>query len=242
MTTLVRLYPRAWRDRYEAEFLGILEARPPSRRDRLDIVRGAFDARLHPEVPGSPDGPRLGLQPVRLLGVVAVVAGLAWLTWVVAILGDVRWLESGASVYSDVVTVSTRVAFLSLAIVHASLAMLNAGRSARQIFSFAAASIAVVFLVMSGIGFWWTPVLALPASAVFAIAISDRVIPASLAGTWAATALLALGVFLGGVGAAFGALSVVVGGVPFGVVWVFVGAMFVARGLPTRATVPDRAG
>jgi hypothetical protein len=30
------------------EFRGILEARPPSGRDRLDIVRGAVDARLHP--------------------------------------------------------------------------------------------------------------------------------------------------------------------------------------------------
>ena len=29
MTGLVRLYPKAWRDRYEDEFVELLEARPP---------------------------------------------------------------------------------------------------------------------------------------------------------------------------------------------------------------------
>ena len=47
MSALVRLYPRTWRDRYESEFLHVLESRPPSPRDRLDIVRGALDAGLH---------------------------------------------------------------------------------------------------------------------------------------------------------------------------------------------------
>jgi hypothetical protein len=48
MTFLLNLYPRAWRERYEDEFLALLEARPPGAHDRLDIVRGAIDARLHP--------------------------------------------------------------------------------------------------------------------------------------------------------------------------------------------------
>ena len=42
---LLRLYPETWRSRYGAEFADLLAARPPSRRDRLDIVRGAIDAR-----------------------------------------------------------------------------------------------------------------------------------------------------------------------------------------------------
>ena len=50
MSALVRLYPRAWRERYEAEFLELLEARPPTIGDRFDILRGALDARLHPQV------------------------------------------------------------------------------------------------------------------------------------------------------------------------------------------------
>src|SRR4029077_17181152 len=50
MSALIRLYPRAWRERYEDEFLALLEARPPTFGDRLDIVRAALDARLHPQV------------------------------------------------------------------------------------------------------------------------------------------------------------------------------------------------
>jgi hypothetical protein len=44
---LVRLYPRSWRERYEAEILAVLEEMPAGRRARLDLVRGAIDARLH---------------------------------------------------------------------------------------------------------------------------------------------------------------------------------------------------
>src|SRR4029079_15705907 len=73
MSALVRLYPRAWRERYEAEFLTLLEARPTTIGDRLDIVRGALDARLHPQVrrdeapepAPNADGPaaNVGLRP-----------------------------------------------------------------------------------------------------------------------------------------------------------------------------------
>jgi hypothetical protein len=49
MTRLVRLYPRPWRDRYEAEVLDLLEQRPPSIGDAVDLVRGAVDAHLHPQ-------------------------------------------------------------------------------------------------------------------------------------------------------------------------------------------------
>ena len=48
MTRLMALYPQAWRDRYEDEFLALLAERPPDPLDRVDIVRGAIDARLHP--------------------------------------------------------------------------------------------------------------------------------------------------------------------------------------------------
>ncbi len=44
---LLRLYPRAWRDRYEAEVLAVLEQAQLGRRAWLDLVRGALDARLH---------------------------------------------------------------------------------------------------------------------------------------------------------------------------------------------------
>jgi hypothetical protein len=65
--SLVRLYPRPWRARYEAEFRAVLEAAPPSRRDLVDIARGALDAHLHPA------------EPSLLPGVAAVIGGGMWI-------------------------------------------------------------------------------------------------------------------------------------------------------------------
>lgn len=50
-TWLLRLYPRAWRDRYEEEFAALLEQCPFSLGDLFDIIVGAIDARMHPCVP-----------------------------------------------------------------------------------------------------------------------------------------------------------------------------------------------
>ena len=51
---LLRLYPRAWRERYEDEMLALLEIAAIGWRGRVDLVRGALDARIHAEsrVPG----------------------------------------------------------------------------------------------------------------------------------------------------------------------------------------------
>ena len=92
MSALVRLYPRAWRERYEAEFLELLEARPPTLGDRFDILRGALDARLHPQVrrPEAPepvpaDDPPDDTVVVRRLGYTAIAGGGAWLlAWFLA--------------------------------------------------------------------------------------------------------------------------------------------------------------
>jgi len=48
MSGLLRLYPPAWRARYGDEMASLLEDRPPTARERLDLVRGAVDAWLHP--------------------------------------------------------------------------------------------------------------------------------------------------------------------------------------------------
>ena len=53
MKTLLRLYPRAWRERYGDEMLALLEAQPASLLDRLDLIGGAIDAHLHPQVRGA---------------------------------------------------------------------------------------------------------------------------------------------------------------------------------------------
>jgi hypothetical protein len=45
---LLRLYPRVWRARYEEEMFAVLASRPLSLFEGIDVLRGAFDAHLHP--------------------------------------------------------------------------------------------------------------------------------------------------------------------------------------------------
>ena len=70
---LLRLYPRSWRDRYEAEVLAVLEAAPLRRRGRLDLARGAIDAWLHARS-------RVPVAAAFLAGGIWTIAG----TWIVA--------------------------------------------------------------------------------------------------------------------------------------------------------------
>ncbi|HEX5015891.1 MAG TPA: hypothetical protein VFV72_17225 [Candidatus Limnocylindrales bacterium] len=101
MSALIRLYPRAWRERYEAEFLTLLEARPPTLYDRFDIVRGALDARLHPQVrsaeredPSVPEGDR---RIARVLGYAGIAGAILWpLSFLVMLAGPVVYDGDGA--------------------------------------------------------------------------------------------------------------------------------------------------
>lgn len=74
MSRLLRLYPAAWRERYEAEFIGTLQERPVGLTGSVDIVHGAIDAHLHPElIAGAPHA-----WTHRLPGLMATAAGLIW--------------------------------------------------------------------------------------------------------------------------------------------------------------------
>ena len=76
MNALVRLYPAAWRDRYGAEFETLLAERPPSTRDLVDILLGAVDARISPQVTTAP-----GISTPwssRVSGASAILGGLLW--------------------------------------------------------------------------------------------------------------------------------------------------------------------
>lgn len=64
---LLGLYPPRWRARYGAEMAALLEQRPAGLRDRVDLVRGALDAWLHPPEPSS------------IPGVAALLGGGSWL-------------------------------------------------------------------------------------------------------------------------------------------------------------------
>jgi hypothetical protein len=103
MSRLVALYPRSWRDRYEEEFLALLAERPPDPLDRLDILRGAIDARLHPQVKGSPAVPETpiarGSWPARA-GWLTLTGGILWIvTMIVALNGPI--VVDGGHTYRD---------------------------------------------------------------------------------------------------------------------------------------------
>src|SRR5262245_43673064 len=57
---LVRLYPRAWRHRYEAEFTDMLDAQPLSVHLVIDVLFGAVDARVRPQGIVEPPTQRRG--------------------------------------------------------------------------------------------------------------------------------------------------------------------------------------
>lgn len=63
---LLRLYPRAWRDRYASEMLAVIESGRLDWRTRLDLLRGALDAHMHPVSP----------PPIPVIA--AILAGVAW--------------------------------------------------------------------------------------------------------------------------------------------------------------------
>lgn len=57
--TLLRLYPRAWRARYGDEFVALLEKEGTGPRVVMNVLAGAFDARVSPRSRGgmAVDGP-----------------------------------------------------------------------------------------------------------------------------------------------------------------------------------------
>ena len=79
MRALVRLYPRAWRDRYEDEFLAVLEARPVGPFDTVDVALGALDAHRRAAGRRGPMSPRKEISmSTRFGGLAAVATGVLW--------------------------------------------------------------------------------------------------------------------------------------------------------------------
>lgn len=103
MTRLIALYPRSWRDRYEDEFLALLSDRPPDPFQRLDIARGALDARLHPQVreaPSAPETPEPAPRRAVRAGWITLAGGVVWIAaLVVAINGPI--VTEGEGTYRD---------------------------------------------------------------------------------------------------------------------------------------------
>jgi hypothetical protein len=79
MTALLRLYPRAWRERYGDEMVALLESEPTSMLDHLDLMRGALDAHLHPQVRGQSAAEKESTVSHRALALAAAGGGIAWM-------------------------------------------------------------------------------------------------------------------------------------------------------------------
>jgi len=105
MSRLVRLYPRRWRDRYEEEFLSLLEERPPTMSDRVDMIRGAVDAHLNPQEQAEPTP-----WTYRIPGFLALIAGAMWSA---AFIAFVFWHERAWGL-AGLVPISMLLMFLSL--------------------------------------------------------------------------------------------------------------------------------
>jgi hypothetical protein len=86
---LVRLYPSAWRERYGAELEDLLDTQPDSPRVIVDVLLGAVDAHVHPELGPAAATPHgvlwvLTCRPTRTMwfitaGLLLVMVGLAML-------------------------------------------------------------------------------------------------------------------------------------------------------------------
>jgi hypothetical protein len=108
VSVLLRLYPGAWRARYGDEFEALLTERPPSRRDVLDIVLAAIDARLSPQI-DSPAATRRAPVTARLAGAAAIAGGLTWSVTYVA-----GWLLQAEGDLSLPILIALALMLLSL--------------------------------------------------------------------------------------------------------------------------------
>lgn len=244
MKRLVGLYPADWQARYGPEFEAILQARPPGARDRVDIVRGAIDARLHPQVPGTGDlSP--APHPVSVLpGVLLAMGGLSWAI-ASAIVATARISASG---YLDA---GAALAFMIAAIILIPLGSSIALGDLPSAVARRGGALNGAFLV-SVLAIWilpW-PTLGIAMFVVFfALSGLHHAIVAARVG-WVPRAVTALVVVAttGGVAGFVGVLMLGLGGqggtasaqetfrllytvvvAPFGVAWALVGAFMVRR-------------
>jgi hypothetical protein len=95
MTALLRLYPRAWRERYGDEMLALLEGQPASPLDHFDLIRGALDAHLHPQVRGLGATDKETSMNQRMLALLAAVGGVIWMA------GFAAWLTAPITAAGD---------------------------------------------------------------------------------------------------------------------------------------------
>jgi hypothetical protein len=233
MSRLVRLFPEAWRQRYEIEFLALLEERPLTAVDRLDTVRSAVDAHLHPQADDAS-------QPWthRLPGLFALMAGALWSA------GFIAFVFLGERAWELAVLIP-----LSMLLMFMSLPGDYMAAHARRI----AMSLGVIGLCIVVANFPYSLPTAVAAIAGYLIALAGVLTLAAIRagiGTSGRLTMVVLGVLLPAligfpVAMGLGNLSVDAGGswilallLPYGVSWFLVGLRLAIRGSATLIDLP----
>jgi len=222
---LVRLYPSSWRARYGAEFADLLAARSPSFRDRVDIVLGAIDARINPQV-GHADDDEIRLPAEPSIRVLLVTAGGLLTAWALIGVSLVRPWNSGEWPYEPALsTVAWVVGMLGALGVGAALFLL-AGRHSEAIGSsgslgglgaglglvLASLGGGVAALALLGIG-----------TASLAWALRGRMLGAATAVTLAGMTALLIGAYVAFAAGGGQDVRILWGIVAYGPAWILVG-------------------
>jgi hypothetical protein len=179
---LLSLYPAGWRERYGEEFAELLAARPPSLGDRVDIVRGAVDARLHPQVRGAEAiadrvRDRFGIAPLG--GLLAFVGAL-----LIVANGPVQYDEYGSYHEGGAALPFFILAFVLLSVgLYRVIESLPAGVGWARAAGWAAIVAGLIWSLMP-----WV----LPIAMVFMLGTVGLAIGARRAGTWPTSALVLL--------------------------------------------------
>ena len=236
MTRLIALYPRTWRDRYETEFRALMAERPPDPLDSIDVVRGAIDARMHPQVPGEPA--RRSSRPARLSGLLTAIGGLGWSAWIGLILRDFRGWGSGTPESANLMILISALGFLTLAV--ATGAIVATFASSLRPIGIPGGLFAAIGFGITAFGGGISIVIGFAGLAVLAWSMVGRVIPGWLAAGWIGTTVLAFGAFMAFVVGNGRDVGLIAWGLPFGIAWLIVGAAIAGHGSPTPAdTLPD---
>ena len=86
---LVRLYPRAWRERYQEELTDLLEADGVDFKGAVDLVRGAWDAHVHL-------GELLAWDTSSRVRRTSLATVATWTAFILAVCGVVKVLDDPA--------------------------------------------------------------------------------------------------------------------------------------------------
>ena len=226
MSALIRLYPHAWRERYEPEFLALLEARPPSVRDRIDIIRGAIDART------ESSSPRESNRHTRIAAGSAIAAGALWIVWLLTSMEAFGRFDEES--VRDMGRIVSLFAGLAAVASHVSLGIVSLDRM--RGWGGPAAAIAAIGFMLTSFGGGGAALVALVGSIGLATAVGGRTIPTIVAVLWVVATAGVFAAFNGLVRTQWTDPTVLYQAVPYGLVWILIGTTIAMRGVPAAAS------